>query len=208
MSTEPFHPLLEAIDSANLIAIEQLAASGVDLNMRDEFGAPALFRVVSNAEFAENGADRDRWLEVIRKLVELGADLHALDAEGGSILIGPIFGLQTGLVEWLLKLGIDPNHGFSEPWETVYAAAIFDYHYEAFVQPSRPSLDPPDSECGNEDRFLAWVDRKAQERGYLRPEIPLLLRRFGALTGDEMAAKLGGVPGQRVRWIDGGWKLA
>ena len=201
------HPLFEAIDNADLVAIARLAASGADLNIRDSLGEPALFTAVARAEFSEDGEDRERRLEVIRKLVSLGADLNALDDEGGSILIRPIFGLNTGLVEWLLRLGVDPNHGCLEPMETVFDAAILDYDFEAWIVPGLPPLNPPNGPLGDADSYLAWLDQEAGKRGYLRPAIPLLLRRFGALACEEIAAKLGGTSGQGIKWTKGGWTL-
>lgn len=200
------NPLLEAIQTADLAEIERLASTGVDLNVYDSFGEPALFKAVDAAQFAEGEADREFRLSVVRRLVDLGADLHALDDEGSGILIGPILGQQTELVEWLLNRGVDPNHGCGEPWETVYDLASFDYRFEAWIAPSLSPLDPPDT-MADEDSYLSWLDNEAEKQGRLRPVIPLLLRRFDALTGEEMAAKLGGSSDQQIKWAKVGWQL-
>jgi hypothetical protein len=207
VNEEGRHPLFDAIESADLAAITQLASLEADLNTRDRVGDPALFTAVTGAEFAQDDDDYERRLEVIRRMVDLGADLDALGPDGGSILIAPILGLRTGLVEWLLERGVDSNHGCGEPWETIYDLASFDYDYEAWRAPSLPALAPPGDLIG-EDAVLTWLDQEAEARGYLQPTILLLLRRFGALTGSEMAVRLGGRSTDLIRWTDGGWILA
>ncbi len=208
MSENALHPLFAAIEDADVSAIRRLAASGSDLNMRDDLGEPVLFKAVDSLEFSEDEGERDNRLAIICELVDLGADLNGLDEVGGSILIGPVFGQQAGLVEVLLRLGVDPNHGCSDSWETVYDAAIFDYEYEAWTAPSLPPLLPLETHEDDEDRYLAWLDREAEEKSYLRPVIPILLRRFGALTATEVAAKLGASSDQKVRWTECGWAIA
>ena len=209
MSDESGHALFEAIKSADIAAIERLAATGADMNLRDNHGEPAIFAGADNAHFADDASERERFKVVVRTLVDLGANINALDSDGTNILIGSIFGVNADLVAFLLELGVDPNHGCSgEPWESVYDAASFDYRYEAWFAPSLPALDPPEGIGENEDAYLSWLDQEAQTKGYLRPKIPMLLRKHGALTGSELAARLGGLPGQSIRWTDGGWALA
>jgi hypothetical protein len=207
MTVEMLPPLLLAIECSDGEAIERLVASGAHVNGRDEFGEPVLFRAVETVQFAA-GAERDRAIAVVSKLAELGANANALAADGASILIGPILGLDSGLVELLLRMGVDPNQGCGEPFETVYDAASFDYQYEAWFAPSLPQLVPPEGLGDDEDAYLAWLDQEAHAKGYLRPEILVLLRQFGALTGSEMAKHLGGRSGQGINWTASGWTLA
>lgn len=200
------HPLFDAINNGDLATIRQLVANGTDISMRDFMGEPAIFAAVRAVDFAEDEEDRERCMEVIRGMIDLGADLNALCNEGGSILVGPIFGLRAELVEWLLEQGVNPNRGCSDSWETVCDIAIFDYEFEAWMARSRPPLNPPKA-LPDADAWLAWVDAEAERVGYLRPALPLLLRRYGALTSDEMAVKLGGRPDQGVRWVNDAWTL-
>ena len=209
MSGERDHALFEAIKSADIAAIERLAVSGADTNMRDNYGEPALFAAVDSVHFADDAGERERCMTVVQRLADLGADINALDGDGANILVGPILGVNTDLVAFLLGLGVDPNHGCSgESYETVYDAAISDYAYEAWIAPMLPSLNESSEPTADEDCYLAWLEREAVARGYLRPDIPLLLRQHGAQTGNEMVACLGGMPGQSVRWTESGWTLA
>ncbi|MBC2651351.1 ankyrin repeat domain-containing protein [Novosphingobium aerophilum] len=200
------HPLFEAIDNADLAEIARLVASGADVGMRDFVGEPAIFKAVTAAEFAEDGDEREQRMDVVRGLMELGASLTALDDNGRNILVGPILGLRVDMVGWLLEQGVNPNHGCAEPWETICDLAMFDYEHEAWMARGLAPLNPP-SGVENPDAWLAWVDHEAAQLGYLRPTLPLLLRQHGALTGAEMAAKLGGTPQQGVEWKRSAWRL-
>lgn len=104
----------------------------------------------------------------------------------------------------MLEHGVDPNHGCAESWETICDIAIFDYEFEAWMARSLPPLIPPEP-LEDADAWLAWVDGEAERAGYLRPAVPLLLRRYGALTTDEIAVKLGCKTDQAVRWENGTW---
>lgn len=201
-------PLISAIKARDLPTIERLIASGADPNMLECSGDPALFTAVSAVEFSEDGADRELCMQVIQQLIDVGGDLCALDSEGGSILVGPIFSMQPELIKWLLKRGVDPNHGCCEPHETVYDTASFDYHFEAWMKPQLNPLNPPKPLLDDEDGYLAWLDREAEQRGYLRPGILQLLRSFGALSGKEIATTLGGSRDQAIKWTEDGWMLA
>ena len=200
------HPLFEAINNADLVEIAGLVASGADVGMRDFVGDAAIFKAVAAAEFAEDNEEREQRMDVIRGLIELGASLTVLADNGGNILMGPVLGLRPDIVEWLLEQGVNPNHGCAEQWETICDLAMFDYEHEAWMARGLPPLNPPSS-VENLDAWLAWVDHEAAQLGYLRPTIPLLLRRYGALTGAEMALKLGGTPQQGVEWKGAAWRL-
>ena len=128
--------------------------------------------------------------------------------DGASILIGPIFSQDMAMVAFLLARGVEPNHGCGEPWETVYELALFDYCYEAGLVFGKQDDEPaaPDEGEG-EEAYLVHLDRRAEAKGHLGPEIPRLLRRYGALSNSEMSRKLGSDRSERIRWRDGRWHL-
>lgn len=200
-------PLFAAIRNADCDAIERLAEEGADLNERDAEGEPALFVAIGAVTMSDGETERERRFKVVRKLVDLGADRHALGLDGYSILIDPVLSLQPDLLAYLLSLKIDPNRGCGEPWETVYDAACLDYEYEAWLAPSLPPVCPDEPYQGSEDEYLVWLDREASARGYIRPEMLLMLRRFGAKSGSELAVQLGGSTRQAIRWTNAGWIL-
>lgn len=205
--SSPRSPLQTAIDNANSDAFYRLAGEGANLSERNAFGDPVFFDAVEAVEFSTDETNRARRMTVLQTLIDLGADPNVLGCDGSSVLILPIFGMRVDLVEFLLAAGVDPNLGCGEPSETVYDVSIFDYYYEAFLAPNLAELVPP-KDIGDEDAFLAWLDQEAEAKGYLRPTIPLLLRRFGALSQSEQAMQLGGSRDDTIRWTDEGWKLA
>lgn len=193
----------------DIAAIRRLAAEGADLNARDQFGDPFLFNALFHtAPYDETAkADGARY-EIIPTLLDLGADPHQLAGDGASILIGPIFSQDAKMVELLLMRGVDPNRGCCDPWDTVYEVASTDYDYEAWIKPDPAPAFPDLADTDDEDLYLRRLDEEAQARGMLRPVIPLLLRKHGALSNREMARKLGGSGSERIEWREDGWRLA
>lgn len=176
---------------------------------RDEFGEPALF----NAVFAMSHYDQvtkanGRRYDVITALIDLGADPCQLADDGASILIGPIFSQDTAMVALLLARGVDPNQGCGEPWETVYELALFDYCHEAGLVFGKQDDEPPaPDDAEGEEAYLVHLDRRAEAKGNRGPEIPRLLRRYGALSNSEMSRKLGSDRSGRIHWRNGRWHL-
>ena len=77
--------------------VQLLINEGAEIDARDDVGRTALF-------FAQVGS------EVFTRLLAAGADLHAADHEGNSILIQKVSkSASLAEVEELLRLGIEPG---------------------------------------------------------------------------------------------------
>ncbi|OHE95143.1 hypothetical protein CORC01_09530 [Colletotrichum orchidophilum] len=125
-------PLLMAVDETNLQMMEILIEYGADINLPDEddFGTPLHKAVDENFEqgvrlLLENGANPNRrnsvyqtplflavelgQLGMAKLLVEFGADVHACDTDGMSLL--NTCGEKSKnpkMFIWLMELGLDP----------------------------------------------------------------------------------------------------
>jgi ankyrin repeat protein len=201
--------LTRALRDFDIETVRRLVADGADINARDERGDPFLFAALFwTSPYDEvTRADGTRY-EVIASLIDLGADPRQLGEESESILTGPIFSQDAAMVELLLSRGVDPNRGCGECFETLYDLAAFDYRFEAWIQSGQtaPAL-PEDLGPDDEDRWIDFADQHALAKGLIRPEVLKVLRRHGALTGREMARKLGGDGSERIVWRDDRWQL-
>jgi len=185
----------------------RLIAAGADINAHDKAGAPFVSSAVTLTAPPEHAPDPRPWLELIGKLIDLGADPTLLDDEGMSILVGPIFSQSTEMLELLLSRGVDPNHGCSEPWETIYDLAEFDYRHDVYLWAPVELGEPERRPQEDEDAWIDRLDRNALERGLQRPNLLSLLRRYGALSRRETALKLGGDGSESILWSDGRWRI-
>ena len=207
MSPPSTRAVANAILRGDMKRLARMEAAGADLNAIGQFAEPLIFEAVREASNADDQEDRARRLKVVDWLIAHGADTAALPEDGGSILVDPIFAQASDVLEHLLGSGVDPNHGCGEPWETVLSLAIFDYHYESWIAPNKPLFVTDYRDYETVDEYLAALGREAKDKGYPSPKIPLLLRKSGALTSNEVATNLGGAPDQPVRWTGGGWAL-
>jgi len=199
--------LKDAIARYDLGALERLAKAGADLNQCDSYGTPLLHDAVMYHLGPCSPEDQAKAHQLIAKLIDLGANPNQLEYDGGNILICPIFAMDEAMVALLLAHGVDPNRGCSEPFESVYDAAVFDYYYEAWLQLPGPELAAPSpADKGGEDAWLRFLGREAAAKGRPAPKICQLLREHGALSKDEIAAKLSPAQGERVEWRDVEWK--
>ncbi|MDH7639487.1 ankyrin repeat domain-containing protein [Sphingomonas oryzagri] len=197
--------LLDAAERADIAALRRAVASGADLNACGRCGESFLGEAMARVMSGEN---RERRCEIVTALIDLGADPAALCDEGTSILIGPIFAQDADMLRLLLERGVDPNRGCGERWESVYDTADFDYWFEAWEQIPGPSLgDPTAEERADPNAYLRFLDREAVAKGRPRPVLLAILRQHGALTGAEIARRLGGSDAKPVEWCVDRWIL-
>lgn len=90
-------------EKPNQARIRELVGKGADLNSTGTFGESVLMELVGL-----RGAEALP-LELVKFLVELGADVDHTDEEGGNVLYEACLTCRPDLVGYFLKLGADPN---------------------------------------------------------------------------------------------------
>lgn len=175
--TDDFETLTAAITAFDLGRLRDLVANGANVNACNQFGDSVFEWAVSSATDRDLPAFAEDPYAPLRLLLELGADANQLSPHGHSVLLTGIFSCDPAMVKFLLDHGCDPNLGCADDWETLFDAALFDYEYEAWIQPDLPSLhagrSAPFQTPGDE---IAFLQGEAEARGYLLPEIPRLMR--------------------------------
>ena len=205
--TTDHEALIDAWINRGEAELFRLIADGADINGRDKWGETLLSKAITLAAPNLYAPDSQPWLKIITALIDLGADPTLLDDEGMSTLTSAIFEQGDEMLELLLSRGVDPNRGCGDPWETVYDMAEFDYRYEVYTIGLTGVEAPAWDAQSDEDTWLRQLDQHAEAHGLTRPTLLLLLRRYGALSGREMARKLGGAAGDPIVWRDDRWQL-
>jgi len=96
----PPTPLFRAVMQNDVLEVRRLLEAGADPNEETFQGFHAVFFAVMHQN-----------LEMLRLMVEKGADIDALDRSGSTTLMWAAFNEQgkTEIVSALLELGVDPN---------------------------------------------------------------------------------------------------
>ena len=90
--------LIEAAEKGDLPAVRARLAAGDDVNAVDQFGATAL-----------NVASFHGHLDVVRELLKVGANVHAVNRDGTLLFIGPASMAISTLFENSFELALIPH---------------------------------------------------------------------------------------------------
>ncbi len=142
---------------------------------------------IDATKYAKNGQDwkarRARLFEIIRLLVEGGANINKRDQEG----IGPLWlavnSRELDVLQFLLENGGTPNF-LTEPKESLLDWAESDYRLYAFNV--NPRMEPAEKDKETEEAWIAYLERAAEAQGVEKPVVLQLLRRWGAKTAREL----------------------
>lgn len=184
------HALCEAARAGDFELVRALAAAGADLNASDEYGDSLLAEAVFGFCVEPPPPFRQ---DMLRLLVQLGADPNRVDAEGSGPLTDAMLAMDVELIALLLELGADPNthKGFSD-CESFYDWAEFDYRFNVYFEPDPlsgelgPPDDPTEDDRASADAWLHYLDRCAIKHGLRRPDHLFLLRKYGAKASEEL----------------------
>ena len=167
--------IVEAAHSGNLALLRLLAQRGADFNEVCPYGDSLLEEIVSGL----GGEGKPYKYDVVRLLLELGADPNVLGEERSSPLAPAMVAMDTEMLRILLEAGADPNKcgGVTED-ESFFDWAELDYMFEMFdcILPEKPTID----DKKDEDSWLQFLDRIAIKHGVRRPDHLFLLRQHGA----------------------------
>ena len=112
-----FTPLIAASMLGYPQAVTNLIKRGADLEAKNNNGQTALMMSVlslsvnqSDMHAPSYSKQHNRWEQVIKTLVENGADVNTVDNQGASALFLAIFSNDVVLCRYLIKAGADVNH--------------------------------------------------------------------------------------------------
>ena len=178
--------LCKAAYAGDVATLRQLALEGADFNEVDDFGDSLLKEVVANL----SASDAPFRYEVVRTLLELGANSNILGAAGLGPLTDAMLSMDTDLLHILLEAGADPNKpcGFTES-DSFYDWAESDYRYNIYGDYWILPEEPTEEDEASEEAWLAFLDRIAIKHEVLRPDHLKLLRTYGALTMGELETR-------------------
>jgi ankyrin repeat protein len=142
---------LELLKDNNFIGIKKYIKTNANLEECDEHGESVL------ASAIKLKCDND----IIDLLIDSGADVHAFDDEGVSILDFAINGSNFDLVKRLCEEGVDINKTSRKSKFTALMAAVCynEYEMDKFLIEKKVNIDARDS-----SRFTAYTFAKKMRK--------------------------------------------
>jgi ankyrin repeat protein len=166
--------LSEAIVAGEPEALAAAIAAGADVNF-----APSTAEE-SPLDEAIMYAPEDCRLEMVRLLVEHGANVNFPGDDGCRPLYHAVIGWQDVLFAHLLSHGADPNFQMGDDPETLFDWAISAYQLDFF------DLKMPEPLPDGED-VVNWLTRLAIQYEKPQPNILKMLRAVGARRFNDVA---------------------
>ncbi len=175
--------LVDATHDGDLKTIREIVASGLDLSTLDSCGESILSAAIFELSFV--GEEEPYRYEVIKLLLELGANPNQLNDEKSGSLTDAMLMRDTEMIRILLEAGAKPNEfgGFSES-ESFYDYAEFDYRF--CIWDLHLPEKKPENISDDENAWLLWLDEMAVKYQRRRPDYLFLLREYGAKTLTEL----------------------
>ncbi len=192
-----FDKLVNAALHGDLETIRTMVAEGFDLSTTNESGESLLTEVITNiANVYDDTPQKNNYdelspkrCEIVKLLLDLGADPNQLDEDGYGVLTHPALTMDTKLIKVLLEAGAKPNifTAYGEN-QSLYDWAEMDYALHIWDINEFPEEPSTELIADTEDDWLLWLDKMAIKYNKRRPDHLFLLREYGARTSSELSA--------------------
>ena len=178
-----FKQLMKAASVCDLNSIREIVEQGFDLSTVVD-GEFILAQVIGDLGVAMGEIEPPLY-DVVKLLLELGANPNQQDEEGSGALTEAMIAMDTEMLRVLLEAGARPNDfkGFGGSG-TLYNWADTDYQFHIWDINKFPETH----EYINEEEWLKWLDYMAVKYDKRRPDHLFLLREYGARTSSELSA--------------------
>jgi hypothetical protein len=159
--------LFWAADEGDLASIKASIERSADVNAVNSFGDTPLIVAIASER-------SDTRIEILNLLLDSGADPDYKGDENCGVLYQAVLLKDPEVMDLLLSAGADPN--FLLDGKLLYERALFDYLYDAFNL--KLPLEPTEQDSANEEAWLDFLERCADEVGVFRPEFLRSLLKY------------------------------
>jgi uncharacterized protein len=143
LGTEGATPFLMAADRADIPLMRELLKAGADPLLPNADKSTPLMAAagLGTANPLEEAGTEDEALEAVKMLLDLGADVNAVDNKGDTAMHGAAYGNFPMIVQLLADRGADVNIWKQPDTEGRTPLFIAEGYKAGRPQPSRPTID-------------------------------------------------------------------
>ena len=143
LGTEGATPFLMAADRADVPLMRELVKAGADPLLPNADKTTPLMAAagLGTSDPLEEAGTEDEALDAVKMLLDLGADINAVDNKGDTVMHGAAYGNFPVIVQLLADRGADINIWKQADKEGRTPLYIAEGHKAGRPQPSRPTID-------------------------------------------------------------------
>ena len=143
LGTEGATPFLMAADRADVPLMRELVKAGADPFLPNADKSTPLMAAagLGTSDPLEEAGTEDEALEAVKMLLDLGADINAVDHKGDTAMHGAAYGNFPTIVRLLADRGADVNIWKQPDTEGRTPLFIAEGYKAGRPQPSRPTID-------------------------------------------------------------------
>jgi uncharacterized protein len=143
LGTEGATPFLMAADRADVPLMRELVKAGADPFLPNADKSTPLMAAagLGTSDPLEEAGTEDEALEAVKMLLDLGADINAVDSKGDTAMHGAAYGNFPAIVQLLAERGADVNVWKQPDTEGRTPLFIAEGYKAGRPQPSRPTID-------------------------------------------------------------------
>jgi uncharacterized protein len=143
LGTEGATPFLMAADRADVPLMRELLKAGADPFLPNADKSTPLMAAagLGTSDPLEEAGTEDEALEAVKMLLDLGADINAVDSKGDTAMHGAAYGNFPAIVQLLAERGADVNVWKQPDTEGRTPLFIAEGYKAGRPQPSRPTID-------------------------------------------------------------------